>query len=352
MFQTRNRRIRARDLTIRTHRSASHHPFKTGSEPWNSNSPVDRSRGPVRACCKFTRRFRAAGRDGESRARGRGDERGRRFASRRAHTSTMTSSRFFASTRPAPGAPDGGLEARVRALLRDVRRCHRRRRRSRDASPTDPTRPTTSLARAPSAGRAEASHHARRLPPRRRARLLPDVRRAMERDGHRVPTLQARLRRRVVRRPGRHLATTRDRAENLARTPGRRRRRRGGRPGVGAGGDAVRGVRLGEDEATTLLCDGCNAARHMACCVPPLREVPSGDWFCPACAAASEEDEDEPSASDEGDGREEGGEGCLPARRGRAGESPSKPKDQPEGREPNGGASAPNDTFEMFRFAR
>ena len=198
-------------------------------------------------------------------------------------------------------------------------------------------------------GRAEGSHHPRRLPPGRRARLLPDVRREMEPVGHRVPTLQARLRRRVLRRPGRHLATTPDDAENArANLHGRRRRRRrGDRSGVGAGGDAVRGVRLGEDEATMLLCDGCDAARHMACCVPPLREVPSGDWFCPACAAASEEEEDEASASDEGDGREEGGKGCLPARG-----DPAKPRDEREGRGPNGGASAANVTFEMFRFAR
>jgi len=35
-----------------------------------------------------------------------------------------------------------------------------------------------------------------------------------------------------------------------------------------------------DDEGTLLLCDGCNAARHMACCIPSLTKVPEGDWFC------------------------------------------------------------------------
>ena len=290
----------------------------------------------------------------ESRARGRGDERGRRVASRRAHTSTMTSSRFFASTRPAPGAPDRGLEARVRALLRDVRRCHRRRRSSRDASPDGPDAPDDEsracaicldAPRVPTTlgGCPPGAAHVFCLTCVERwsemATVCPLCKRAfdaasyVDRDG-------------ISRR--REIAP-----KTLARTPA-----------DDEDDDEAVALALaleetlcevcgsGEDEATTLLCDGCDAARHIACCVPPLREVPSGDWFCPACAAASEEDEDEASASDEGDGREEGREGCLPARRGRAGESPSKPKDEPEGREQNGGTSAPNVTFEMFRFAR
>lgn len=32
-----------------------------------------------------------------------------------------------------------------------------------------------------------------------------------------------------------------------------------------------------------LLCDGCDDAFHTYCLVPPLSEVPKGDWRCPLC---------------------------------------------------------------------
>lgn len=32
-----------------------------------------------------------------------------------------------------------------------------------------------------------------------------------------------------------------------------------------------------------LLCDGCDAPYHMRCLSTPLRRVPSGNWYCPAC---------------------------------------------------------------------
>ena len=38
----------------------------------------------------------------------------------------------------------------------------------------------------------------------------------------------------------------------------------------------------GKDEMT-LLCDGCDAAWHIFCLDPPLREVPEGDWYCSNC---------------------------------------------------------------------
>merc|ERR550532_3389122 len=40
-----------------------------------------------------------------------------------------------------------------------------------------------------------------------------------------------------------------------------------------------------EGEAEMLLCDGldCQKACHMACCKPPLTEVPDGEWFCSHC---------------------------------------------------------------------
>nr|KAG5711307.1 hypothetical protein BaRGS_006004 [Batillaria attramentaria] len=39
----------------------------------------------------------------------------------------------------------------------------------------------------------------------------------------------------------------------------------------------------GDGEEYMLLCDGCDDAFHTYCLVPPLPEVPKGDWRCPAC---------------------------------------------------------------------
>lgn len=35
-----------------------------------------------------------------------------------------------------------------------------------------------------------------------------------------------------------------------------------------------------------LLCSGpgCESKQHTFCCIPPLEDVPEGDWFCPECA--------------------------------------------------------------------
>jgi hypothetical protein len=40
-----------------------------------------------------------------------------------------------------------------------------------------------------------------------------------------------------------------------------------------------------EDDDVMLLCSthGCEGRQHTFCCSPKLKEVPSGDWFCPAC---------------------------------------------------------------------
>lgn len=43
----------------------------------------------------------------------------------------------------------------------------------------------------------------------------------------------------------------------------------------------------GEDDATLLLCDGCDAGTHLACCDPPLSAMPDGDYFCAECTAAT-----------------------------------------------------------------
>jgi hypothetical protein len=35
-----------------------------------------------------------------------------------------------------------------------------------------------------------------------------------------------------------------------------------------------------DDHANILLCEGCNAEYHTYCLDPPLRAVPTGDWYC------------------------------------------------------------------------
>jgi hypothetical protein len=40
----------------------------------------------------------------------------------------------------------------------------------------------------------------------------------------------------------------------------------------------------GGDDEVLMLCDGCDIAYHTYCLKPPLRTVPEGDWFCPACS--------------------------------------------------------------------
>ena len=41
----------------------------------------------------------------------------------------------------------------------------------------------------------------------------------------------------------------------------------------------------GDNEETLLLCDGCDDSFHTFCLLPPLPEVPKGDWRCPKCVA-------------------------------------------------------------------
>uniref|UniRef100_A0A4W6FYJ4 [histone H3]-trimethyl-L-lysine(4) demethylase n=1 Tax=Lates calcarifer TaxID=8187 RepID=A0A4W6FYJ4_LATCA len=41
----------------------------------------------------------------------------------------------------------------------------------------------------------------------------------------------------------------------------------------------------GSAEDRLLLCDGCDDSYHIFCLIPPLHDVPKGDWRCPKCLA-------------------------------------------------------------------
>ncbi|CAG9816933.1 unnamed protein product [Phaedon cochleariae] len=41
----------------------------------------------------------------------------------------------------------------------------------------------------------------------------------------------------------------------------------------------------GDAEEYMLLCDGCDDSYHTFCLLPPLSEIPKGDWRCPKCVA-------------------------------------------------------------------
>src|SRR4029434_6570180 len=41
----------------------------------------------------------------------------------------------------------------------------------------------------------------------------------------------------------------------------------------------------GGEEDRLLLCDGCDDSYHTFCLIPPLPDVPKGDWRCPNCLA-------------------------------------------------------------------
>merc|ERR1719410_2557900 len=42
----------------------------------------------------------------------------------------------------------------------------------------------------------------------------------------------------------------------------------------------------GDAEEQMLLCDGCDDSYHTFCLMPPLAEIPQGDWRCPKCILA------------------------------------------------------------------
>ena len=48
-----------------------------------------------------------------------------------------------------------------------------------------------------------------------------------------------------------------------------------------------------DDHANLLLCEACNAEYHTYCLEPPLRAVPTGDWYCSECKAKVEHSDDD-----------------------------------------------------------
>lgn len=51
-------------------------------------------------------------------------------------------------------------------------------------------------------------------------------------------------------------------------------------PDVGTGTGGCLACRRDDDHANLILCDCCNDEYHIYCLDPPLRTVPTGDWFC------------------------------------------------------------------------
>jgi PHD-finger/Phytanoyl-CoA dioxygenase (PhyH) len=43
----------------------------------------------------------------------------------------------------------------------------------------------------------------------------------------------------------------------------------------------------GDNEANTLICDECYDCYHIGCLRPPLKQVPSGEWYCAKCSVRS-----------------------------------------------------------------
>lgn len=39
----------------------------------------------------------------------------------------------------------------------------------------------------------------------------------------------------------------------------------------------------GYHEDKIVLCDRCDRGFHMFCLIPPLTQLPEGDWVCPHC---------------------------------------------------------------------
>jgi hypothetical protein len=81
----------------------------------------------------------------------------------------------------------------------------------------------------------------------------------------------------TIPRTGHTIITNLNANSNTANALGRSNSLSSGDPCKVCGTDDPR------DEATLLLCDGCDAPYHTGCLSPPLLSVPKNDWFCPVC---------------------------------------------------------------------
>lgn len=52
----------------------------------------------------------------------------------------------------------------------------------------------------------------------------------------------------------------------------------------------------GDEGDVLLLCDSCDNACHLACCDPPRKRVPKGDWYCRDCTNKKKKDAGKPAA--------------------------------------------------------
>ncbi|CAB1347386.1 unnamed protein product [Coregonus sp. 'balchen'] len=57
----------------------------------------------------------------------------------------------------------------------------------------------------------------------------------------------------------------------------------------------------GDEEDRLLLCDGCDDSYHTFCLIPPLQDVPKGDWRCPKCVAEVWNSDDPATTQSEAD---------------------------------------------------
>ena len=44
---------------------------------------------------------------------------------------------------------------------------------------------------------------------------------------------------------------------------------------------------LCKDGGELLCCDRCPLAYHLSCLIPPLKEIPTGEWACPRCRVST-----------------------------------------------------------------
>ena len=48
---------------------------------------------------------------------------------------------------------------------------------------------------------------------------------------------------------------------------------------------ACQACKLDSDDASMLLCDGCDQGYHLYCLRPKMDSIPKGRWFCKECSS-------------------------------------------------------------------